>query len=596
MKSKSAWGIRLTWAALIVALILATAALLESSVAFGSEQRVSLVTDWTHRHMMFSAPKSLADAFALSRNPRYVQQLMRRNIERRHHHWVDWWPEWTNPIHADWSESMGTNATVGADQFPAKFSFDVTSASCSSDFVVFNTGVAGSASQASVIAYSNLYSGCGGTVPSTYWAYDTGGTASTSVVFSLDGSQIAFVQAQAGVATLAILKWQASTTETATGPQVLSSTSSSSYRACSAPCMTTLTLSGSPADSLSAPFYDYGSDTLFVGDNSGKLHEFSGVFLGNPSEAGSPWPVAAGNTKLSGPVYDPATGNVFVASTFTLGQGGELIAVCATSTCAGVSNGSATVSIGTATTSNELVGFVTAACHNSPTTRTLTLGPPMLDSAAGELYVFVGEDGTRHSAVYQFSTTVSSTHFSQDSCGTEATVGVGTIVPTGTPMYMGAFDNLYLTSTSGSPSGNLYVCANTGGDATLYQVPITSNVMATSGTAVLTVSTGLTPCSPLTEIYNGTTDLAFVSVQSAGATSSPVNCPANAGCLMSFSLPTTLGGPLPSGTTATLTASGGTSGIVIDNTVTPGTLHTSQVYFSTLTGGNAVQASQALLQ
>lgn len=595
MKSRGAWGMRLIWAVLIVTAISAgTARLLESNVAFASEQRVSLVTDWSHRHMMFSAPKSLAHAFALSRNPRYVQQLIRRNVERKHHHWMEWWPEWTNPIHADWSESMGTNATVGADQFPAKFSFDITSASCSSDFVVFNTGLAPSASQASVVAYSNLYSGCGGTAPSTYWAYDTGGTASTSVALSLDGSQIAFVQKQGTAANLVILKWQSSTTETASAPQVLSSTSSSSYRNCSAPCMTSLTFSGSAADTLSAPFIDYDTDTLFVGDDVGRLHKFTGVFDGNPSEVGSPWPVSVGNTKLSSPLYDPATGNVFVTSTFTLGRGGQFIAVCATSICTGVSNGSGTVSIGTATTSNELVGFISGACHSSSIVRTLTLAPPMLDSVAGELYVFVGNDGNRNSAVYQFSATVSSTQFSQGSCGTEATVGTGTTTSTGIPVYLGTFDNLYLTSTSGN--GNLYVCANTGGDATLYQVPITSNVMAATGTAVLTVSTGITPCSPITEIYNGTTDLAFVSVQSAGSTSSPVNCPTNAGCLMSFSLPTNLGGSLPSGTTATLAASGGTSGIVIDNTVTPGTLHTSQVYFSTLAGGNAVQASQALLQ
>lgn len=104
---------------------------------------------------------------------------------------------------------MGSGATVGAGQYPAKFSFDVTTASCSTDFVAFNTGLTGSASQASVIAYSNLYSGCGGSVPSTYWAYDTGGTASTSIVLSIDGSQIAFVQKESGVATLVILKWQA---------------------------------------------------------------------------------------------------------------------------------------------------------------------------------------------------------------------------------------------------------------------------------------------------------------------------------------------------------------------------------------------------
>jgi hypothetical protein len=65
---------------------------------------------------------------------------------------------------------------------------------------------------------------------------------------------------------------------------------------------------------------------------------------------------------------------------------------------------------------------------------------------------------------------------------------------------------------------------------------------------------------------------------------------------MSFSVPTTLGGALPTATTAAESESGGTSGLVIDNTVAPGTLHTSQVYFSTLTGGTAVQASQAGLK
>jgi hypothetical protein len=65
---------------------------------------------------------------------------------------------------------------------------------------------------------------------------------------------------------------------------------------------------------------------------------------------------------------------------------------------------------------------------------------------------------------------------------------------------------------------------------------------------------------------------------------------------MSFSVPITLGGALPAGTPAMLAASGGTSGVVIDNTVASGTLHTSQIYFSTLTGGTAVQASQAALQ
>lgn len=191
---------------------------------------------------------------------------------------------------------MGTGATVGAGQYPAKYSFSSTSASCS-DYVVFNTSLAGSSTQASVIAYSNGYSGSGGTVPSVYWAYNTGGTVSTSVSLSLDGTQMAFVQAQSGAATLVLLKWKSSTNESASSPMTLSSTSASSYRNCTAPCMTTLTFAagtgetGTITDSYSSPYYDYDSDTLYVGDDLGYLHQFTGVFAGTPAESTSPWPV-----------------------------------------------------------------------------------------------------------------------------------------------------------------------------------------------------------------------------------------------------------------------------------------------------------------
>jgi len=97
-------------------------------------------------------------------------------------------------------------------------------------------------------------------------------------------------------------------------------------------------------------------------------------------------------------------------------------------------------------------------------------------------------------------------------------------------------------------------------------------------------------------VFSSSKDWIFLSVESLGSNSPPVNCPSNAGCVMSFSVPTTLGGTLPAGTTATQAASGGTSGVVIDNTVAPSTLLTSQIYFSTLTGGTAVQASQAALK
>jgi hypothetical protein len=578
-----------------------------------SEEHLGVSTDWSQRHMVFSAPGSQMEAFNLSQNPRYVQQWLRRNVGKGRRRRGD--------IHRDWNQSMGTGATVGAGQYPAKYSYNASIDGCTNDFVVFNTGLAGATGQASIIAYNNLYGGCAGTVPSVYWAYDTGGTISTSVTLSLDGTQLAFVQTQGGVATLVLLKWSASTTESATAPMVLSSTAAGSYRGCTAPCMTTIAfhatagLDPAPTDTYSSPYYDFtpGSDTLYVGDDAGYLHQFTGVFKGaTPAETvvttPAPWPVEVATAILSSPVFDGASGNVFVTTSYRTTptvSGGRLAAVCATSKCAGVLNGNpgVTTVIGTPTPSLVLGPTTTAgvACHGTGASgngQAMRLDAPIVDSSAGKVYAFLGNDGNGNSAVIQFSTTVGEAtgNFEWHTCGTESTVGTASTTA-GIPVFAGNFDNLYFTSDGGgSPSGNLYVCGNTSGNATLYQVRITSNAIAASGTSVLALSTGNTTCSPVTEVFSSGTDLIFLSVESLGSTSSAVNCPSNAGCLMSFSVPTTLGGALPAGTQATLAASGGTSGVVIDNTVAPGALKTSQIYFSTLTGGTAVQASQAALK
>lgn len=112
-----------------------------------------LATDWSHRHVLFSAPKTLMDRFRFSMDLRYVQQWVRRNSEmredgrsdrerwRRHHSGED-------PIHRDWNVYLGNVGMVGAGQYPAKFSFDTTVANCGTatqpDFVVWNTSLVGS--------------------------------------------------------------------------------------------------------------------------------------------------------------------------------------------------------------------------------------------------------------------------------------------------------------------------------------------------------------------------------------------------------------------------------------------------------------------
>ena len=209
--------------------------------------------------------------------------------------------------------SGGTpGAVVQPNVYPAKYSFSSTTASCN-DFVVYPTGTAGATGAASIVAFSNLYTaGCLNTVPSSYWGYNTGGMVTTSPILSLDGTQLAFVQVSGTTASLVLLKWSANS-GTPTLPVTPAAATLAAYRGCTAPCMVTLAFSGNHNDTFSAPFYDYDGDTIYVGDDSGNLHKFTGVFAGTPAESGSPWPVnLSAASKLSSPVYDTVTGNVIV--------------------------------------------------------------------------------------------------------------------------------------------------------------------------------------------------------------------------------------------------------------------------------------------
>jgi hypothetical protein len=472
----------LPWLGLSMLAVLTLSSVLLGQTSQGSQAVVHLPTDWSHHYLLFSKPTTAEQLRRVQQDPRYWQQLSRRSEATPPEAELDGalTPELpgsntslspkNHKMMRDWLVDMGTGSTVGAGQYPGQFGFDVTTDSCANDFVFFNTSLAGSSTQASIVAYNNLYHGCGGTVPSVYWAYNTGGTISTSVTLSADGSQLAFVQAQGGVATLVLLKWAASTTESATAPMSLSTTAVGSYRGCTAPCMTTFTFQATPTtdptptDTYSAPFYDFtpGSDTLYVGDDAGYLHQFTGVFFGGtPAETTATWPIQVGEAKLSSPVYDPTTGNVFVTLSYTgTGNGGKLSAVCAATTCAGVSNGHNSVTIGTVTSSGPLGPDTTGVCSNgsSGSGIALRLDGPIVDPVVG---------------------------------------GGST---TGVPLFAGTFDNVYFTSSGSSPSGNLHVCGNTSGEPTLYQVGIASNTMATSGNTVLaSLSTRSATCSPVTE-------------------------------------------------------------------------------------------------
>jgi len=220
-----------------------------------------LPNDWTHQHVIFSQPETMEEVARLAGDPRYWQQFYRQNVARVVAAGGDDFsgltPAQDEQIAGshrsnDWVQTLGAGGTVGAGNFPGKYSFNINVANCAStappDFVVFSTGLVGSGTQASIVAFDNLYSGCTGTVPSVYWAYNTGGEILTSPIFSRNGSQIAFVQTTnrvGGVASLVLLKWAASLpgTESVGSPQTLTTVSPASlYPNCTAPCMVALPL------------------------------------------------------------------------------------------------------------------------------------------------------------------------------------------------------------------------------------------------------------------------------------------------------------------------------------------------------------------
>ena len=488
-----------------------------------------LPTDWSHRHLIFTQPRTAEQAARLQQDPRYLQQLARRSQRLVLKHGAagsDALPRASGkhfPMRRDWSKDLGSLGTVGAGVFPGKFSFDSETADCAKDFVVFGTGLEGSSTQATIVAYNNLYSGCGGTVPSVYWAYNTSGRAVTSPVISLDGKQVAFVETHTNnTAELIIVKWQAAPSSSVSSPAGIPSAALNFYHnpAC-LPCYAAVSVrdtSSAINDTTSSVFYDYSNDIAWVGAGTGadSLLKFMNVFSG-----GAPAEVATGGFPsqvstagfLSSPVFDHHSGNVFIGD-----SAGFLYSV------------------------NSTNGAVTKSGH-------LDFGAgivetPIVDLTNGLVYVFASSDGSTGvcdptaacAAVYQLSTT-----FGAGDTGSKVLVGKSVVVGSPTPpnpMYSGGFDNAYYSSVDGT--GNLYVCGNTGAEPTLYQIPITAGAFPITliGSPILPAlgSNGSNAaCSPVSDIANpntlgGPSERLFVSVQDNGINNS---CLAG-GCLFNF--------------------------------------------------------------
>jgi hypothetical protein len=604
---------------LAVGLLAGLTALIAGKPATG--RGMGLVDDWTHHHLIFSNPGTAAEALGQGRieewyrivnDPRYIMQQMKRNPAPRA---LATAPDFATlsarlgmpvtvpslsifrPSHKkapapsrDWAFSLGGGG-VAQNMSPAKFSFNpIGTPSCANDFMVYGLNVAGTTNgQANLVALNELYSGpsgnspyCSGhTGPSAYWAYNAtnhSGTVTTSPVLSPDGSKVIYVESTSSASYLHVLVWNSADGGTATASKAPANTET---KVGSCPtgtpqpsCLVTVSL-GSISVTDSSPFYDYNSDTVYVGDDNGYLYKVTTVLTGTPTVTSVHVVTSEGTdtSVLTGPVYDSSggSGNVFVGA-----SNGALYAVTAST-------------MAVASTTPLQIG--NSSCEGSY--NRILKDPPIVDSTHHWVYEYTANDSIDDVDVMQASTTLSSGAFQS----TKAVTGLGSPdsgCNSSNNMYTHApdFDNTYYTGTV--TSGHMWVCgrASSGTTPNLYWIP-TSGTNGALGSASQTgISAQFTSqshgeCSPITEFYNTatSTDAIFFGAGCGTGSSPPCSSTPYAsfyGYTISGATGTEIT-PITGYPDATL--NGGTSGVVIDNaavTTTGNYPEASSVYYTVL--------------
>jgi len=557
--------------------------------------RIPLPQDWSHRHLIYSSSGTLGQALQNQQRHRFWHQWFRRNVraeipdkegafssEFGHRHHVN---DAGDGLQRDWGISLGPGATVGEGMSPAKFTFDINAtASCANDFVVFNTSLTGNTSL-NIVGFNNLYAGgiCS-TGPSVLFAYRTqtntgiSGTL-TSPTLSFDGAQVAYMEGGGGgTGVLHILRWEPGDGGTVGAPVLVTTsvTTGANYVTCKATatsCLLSLVFGNASGSTSSEPFYDFDTDNLYAGDDSGNLHKFTGVFFGAPAEVTTGgWPIAVrGGHVLTGPVVDNTSGNIFVndvdGTLSYVREVGSTVGACAGIGVVPPCLGSTSVAV------SGNAGSITDA--------------PIVDSTQGRVFSF-----TRNhtNAILGGANVVQADTALSAASVTRLDVGTGRRFN----LHDGAFDDAYFSNVA---TGHLYVCGNSGPNSgpssglaadnqpVLKRISFNSNgTMAVVDAGTLTVALTSTTCSPVTEILNGTTDWIFFSVQASG---SSLGCIPSA-CVMSVSVPTTSPFTFPAAVAAALPESGGTSGIVIDNVSSAG--QASSIYFSILANSTVLHS------
>lgn len=539
--------------------------------------------DWSSHHLLM--PGKQADVLnAGDRDPRYVYNLVMRQVAReRFRHPLD--PRRPkSKAHIDWAVSL-EKGYVPQNQFPSKYQFDVTQESCNADYLLLGLTTS-SATQANLVGINNLYTSaspaCNNGAPWVAFAYKTatnGGQIKTSPALSKDGTKVAFIESTASGSYfhVLVLPNPIPAPPTQDGTVLSPLTPSTCTNPITVGCESTLTIQTSKTDSNSSPWIDYNTDTVYVGADNGLLYKITPVFGGGaPALVNDPtnWPVTVStnkyNTVLTAPVVDDVAGLIFV------GDGeGYLYSVNIASP-------------GKTFVAQQTVGWAyDGTTDGSGKPGTGIIDPPIAvtdpaNPATDQVFAFTGCSEVQGigGAVTQLPA-----NFATGSPSTSNTVNLGSASGngdcTGLNVHSGTFDNAFWLN--GSTSGHFIACGfvNNGGapsNPEMYIFPFASNVITSTGSSSFVINTTKgEECSPLTEFYNGTSDMLFFGVGDAGSAN-----------VESSTITTSLTTPNCT-TTATSTcvtapnALGGTSGIVIDNQLSNGG---TNIYFSTLAVGS----------
>ncbi len=555
--------------AFILVVLAAAVMLMGEQAPVTPQYRVPLVEDWTHHHLVYSAPRSIFENLQVQQQPRYVQQFLRRNVAARGpvgppiFDPVSILRRGTHQMQRDWGVALVAGAVQRQGTFPAKVTWNATAyPSCANDVVVYTTHLAGTAATTvDLFGLNNLYVNSTGTgfcptltAPTVLWAYHANvnatGAPNSSVVTSFVGDQFAWIEGGSGTAVLHILRPGTGAQGTLTTPIDMSAlpaaqytTSGATYSTCKGTagqaCELHLSFAAGDDDTTSDPYYDGGLDAIFVGDSVANLHEFTNVFKGTPAEAAGHWPIAmhgGGASALGSPVYDETSGNVFVGSA----SGNLRAAILVTGTC-------------------NAGGTIPCRGNQSYAVGTSVTEAPIVDSTTEEVFVFGQAAGG--AVVGEANAGVVGATQPLGTKQTVVNVGTGT-----NHLYSGTFDNNYYTTDTSlaAASGFLYVCGNNNGtSAMIRRITITAGLLAGVNATNYLATTGASVCSPVTEFYNNATsiDYIFFSVVGANAADTAA-CGTAHSCVLEM---TVTGGIFTTTPTAGLLESGGTSGIIVDN-------------------------------